>query len=187
MWATYFHKLSTNDNPQHGLCPKGPESWCKFNKAQALNQTYNPESSLTSDVLLSIKKIYQDLSQPDLLKKCLHGRTQNPNESFNNVVWSKIPKLVFVRRHTLKLGVYDAILTFNDGQSSKLAIYKKLGLTLCERSVKALREIDILRVKKAEKATESMSKEARQARRRQKTLLEDENEAGDPDYGAGLF
>ena len=45
--------------------------------------------------------------------------------------------------------------------------------------MKALREIDILRVKKAEKATENMSKEARQARRRQKRLLEDENEAGD--------
>lgn len=26
IWATYFHKLSSNDNPQHGLCPKEKDS-----------------------------------------------------------------------------------------------------------------------------------------------------------------
>ena len=30
IWATYFHKLSTDSHPQHGLCPSGPDSCCKF-------------------------------------------------------------------------------------------------------------------------------------------------------------
>ncbi|GFX12786.1 uncharacterized protein TNCV_3437601 [Trichonephila clavipes] len=26
IWAIYFHKLSTDENPQHALCPMGEES-----------------------------------------------------------------------------------------------------------------------------------------------------------------
>lgn len=34
VWATYFHKMSTDDKPTHQLCPTGPDSWCKYRKAQ---------------------------------------------------------------------------------------------------------------------------------------------------------
>ena len=103
VWATYFHRMSSDEIPQHGLCPKGPDSWCKYNKAQALNQTHHHKNSLPVDITTTLKKIYQDLANPEFLKKCLHGHTQNPNESFNSVVWLKVPKLVFVRLNTLKL------------------------------------------------------------------------------------
>ncbi|GFU72763.1 uncharacterized protein TNCV_3686951 [Trichonephila clavipes] len=33
IWAIYFHKLSTDKNPQHALCPMGEESWCGYNKS----------------------------------------------------------------------------------------------------------------------------------------------------------
>jgi len=49
---------------------------------------------------------------------------------------------------TLKIGIYDAVVSFNDGQSSWLALYKQLGLTLCKKSVKSLHDMDIVRVKK---------------------------------------
>ncbi|GFX82777.1 uncharacterized protein TNCV_385701 [Trichonephila clavipes] len=62
-----------------------------------------------------MRPIFRDLSHPDLLKKCLHGKTQNPNESFHNVVWSRVPKATFVQSETLSLGVYDAVCSFNDG------------------------------------------------------------------------
>ncbi|GFV37482.1 uncharacterized protein TNCV_1157451 [Trichonephila clavipes] len=29
IWAIYFHKLSTDENPQHALCPMGERSWCR--------------------------------------------------------------------------------------------------------------------------------------------------------------
>lgn len=122
----------------------------------------------------AIRNVYKDLSDPSLLKKCLHGRTQNNNESFNNLVWSKIPKNIFVRLMTCRLGVFDAILSFNDGASSKLDIYKRLGLkTLCSvRSVKSIRESDVLRVRKADKAMDKASKDARQERRKRKLYKE---------------
>ncbi|GFU65295.1 transposable element Tcb2 transposase [Trichonephila clavipes] len=85
IWAIYFHKLSTEDNPQHALCPL----------------------------------------EKDLLKKCLRGRTQNPNESFNKCIWERIPKTVFVGIETLKFGVMDAVICFNDGY---LEVSDELGI-----------------------------------------------------------
>ncbi|GFV21246.1 transposable element Tcb1 transposase [Trichonephila clavipes] len=42
---------------------------------------------------------------PMLLRKCLHGKTQNPNESIDNTIWSVIPRSTFLELKTLKLGV----------------------------------------------------------------------------------
>jgi len=30
IWATLYHKLSTDENPQHDKCPSGLESWCSW-------------------------------------------------------------------------------------------------------------------------------------------------------------
>ncbi|GFY23006.1 uncharacterized protein TNCV_2182671 [Trichonephila clavipes] len=41
VWAIYFHKLSTDFVPQHGLCPTSPDTWCGFNKAKLLGEASN--------------------------------------------------------------------------------------------------------------------------------------------------
>lgn len=61
------------------------------------------------------------------------------------MVWLKVPKLFFVRLDTMKL----AFLSCNDGHSSKLAVYDKLGLNLSGRSVRVLLGMDMTRLKKA--------------------------------------
>ncbi|GFX03808.1 uncharacterized protein TNCV_2113801 [Trichonephila clavipes] len=40
IWAIYFHKLSTDENPQHALCPMGEESWCGYNKSIVSGEKY---------------------------------------------------------------------------------------------------------------------------------------------------
>lgn len=37
MWATLYHKLSTDNNPLHDKCPIGEDSWCTWQKAKATN------------------------------------------------------------------------------------------------------------------------------------------------------
>ena len=32
VWALFFHVSSTDENPKHQLCPKGEQSWCKYNR-----------------------------------------------------------------------------------------------------------------------------------------------------------
>lgn len=92
IWTIYFHKLSTDEKPQHQLCPKGTDSWCGYQKSLVTKEVYNHINSLPEPVLLKIKSIFRDLSDDDLLRKCLLGHTQYPNESFNHVIWSRIPK-----------------------------------------------------------------------------------------------
>lgn len=37
VWAIYYHRLATDNNPCHQLCPPPPDTWCKYRKAQAKN------------------------------------------------------------------------------------------------------------------------------------------------------
>lgn len=66
IWAIYFHKISTDKEPQHNLCPKGADTWCGHNKAQANNETYKHKNSLPYVVLVTIKDIFKDLADPNL-------------------------------------------------------------------------------------------------------------------------
>ncbi|GFX18458.1 uncharacterized protein TNCV_3370311 [Trichonephila clavipes] len=125
IWAIFLHKLSTDEYPQQGFCPIGEDSWCGFKKAEASGKSYKHKNSLPVAVVEAMRPIFRELSHPDLLKKCLHGKTQNPNESFHNVIWSRVPKATFVQIETLSLGVYDAVCSFNDGNVSKLKRLQK--------------------------------------------------------------
>ena len=68
-----------------------------------------------------------DLSKDEILKKCLHGKTQNPNESFNNIVWSKCQKKTFCSKLIIDMGVNAAIIHYNDGLSAVNQLFEKFG------------------------------------------------------------
>ncbi|GFU94875.1 uncharacterized protein TNCV_820981 [Trichonephila clavipes] len=125
IWAIYFHKLSTEDNPQHALCPLGEDSWCGYNRSIVTGEFYIHKHSLPESILLKVKKVFRDLTEKDLLKKCLHGRTQNPNESLTNVFGSEFLKQFLL---ALKFGVMDAVICFNDGYVSRIKVFEALGI-----------------------------------------------------------
>lgn len=192
VWATYFHVMSSNSNPTHQLCPTDELTWCKYNKSLEENITYDHSQHfhLPEVIMLKIKPIFKSLSNPELLGKCLKGKSQNPNESLNNVIWSRIPKRTFVQLPTLKFGTYDAVLTFNEGFASKCKVFQQLGLQVGANMKAAMKQMDLNRVRKAEKAASDLEKKIRQSRTLSKRKLEDlYQESEDPDnpsYGAGL-
>ncbi|KAJ4425814.1 hypothetical protein ANN_27440 [Periplaneta americana] len=144
VWAIYFHKYSTDEEPYHTLCPPGTDEdcWCGYNKASVTGNKYSHQHSLPPAVMDEIKPIFRDLSNQELLKKCLHGNTQNPNESFNHCIWERIPKTVFVGLKTLKQGVLDAVICFNDGCVSRLNVLESLGIEVGPNTKTALYAID---------------------------------------------
>ena len=81
-----------------------------------------------------VKPIYLDLIKAD---KCLHGKTQNQNESYNGTLWERLPKSTYVGIDKLRLGVYDSIVNFNDGHQGTIDMFTRLGMnpgrytTLC--------------------------------------------------------
>ena len=96
--ATLFHFASSKVNNLHyPHCSTGSDSWCKYNKDRAdSTSTYNPDTVLPISIVLKLKPISEELSHGDLLGKCLHGLTQNQNESFNAMIWDRLPKSRYV-------------------------------------------------------------------------------------------
>jgi hypothetical protein len=78
------------DSPTHGLCNV---SWCKYKKSEIQNEVYNhgDHFHLPRVVMDAIKPIFRALSDPEhnYIKKCLHGKSQNANESVNLVTVAK--------------------------------------------------------------------------------------------------
>ena len=127
----------------HGLCPKGPDTWCKYNRQLECptDLPYNHKNNIPEAIMRVIKPIFRDLSNPNLLKKCTHGKAQNGNESVNSVI--RIPKNVFVTLKTLELGVYDAITCFNKGNIMKCEVLEKLGMKPGYFMVAAMEALDL--------------------------------------------
>uniref|UniRef100_A0A1B6FED2 Uncharacterized protein n=1 Tax=Cuerna arida TaxID=1464854 RepID=A0A1B6FED2_9HEMI len=139
--------------------------------------------------MLLLKPIFKQLSNPVLLKKCLKRKTQNLNESLNNLIWSRIPKRTFVSLPTLKFGVSEVILSFNNGYITKIKIMKHMYLEAGKYMIKAMELLDRKRVYESEKALTDLEKKIRLKRTLLKRRLEDIYEAAeDPEsstYSAG--
>ena len=118
--ASMFHVASSD------YCPKTPDSWCQY-QLDAINKTnlYTPGAGISEDIIFAIKPMYADLTKADILQKCLHGLTQNPNESFNSTIWERAPKTVYCG---LELAVYDAVAIYNYGRKATIDILKHLYL-----------------------------------------------------------
>lgn len=193
IWATYFHLSSTNEKPAHELCPKGSDSWCKFQRAAVTMEPYdhNKHTHLSSIVMQQIKPIFRDLSNPELLKRCLHRGTQNANESLNNLIWTRIPKNIFVMKETLELGVYEAVASYNTGNLARLDILDNLGICPGQQCVRTMKKLDEVRVKKAEKSIQELEIKCRKNLTMAKKRLEDQYEQQEgpdnPSYGPGMY
>jgi len=121
---------SSADQSYHSAyCPTGKDSWCRFQRNKAeWTKTYKPGKGLPLDVITHVKPIFQDLSSEELLSDCLHGRTQNQNESFNGTVWDRLPKSKYSGLTQLRFGVYDAVANFNIGRKASVLTFEKMGI-----------------------------------------------------------
>ena len=61
-----------------------------------------------------------------MLEKYLHGKTQSTNESFNVMIWKRVPKATHVGLDVLCVGINDAIDPFNNGEKAALDIMELL-------------------------------------------------------------
>ncbi|GFY32648.1 uncharacterized protein TNCV_674031 [Trichonephila clavipes] len=121
IWAIYFHKLSTEDNPQHALCPLGEDS------------------------------------------------------------------CVFVGIETLKFGVMDDVICFNDGYVSRIKVFETLGIKPGYNTERALLIIDNKRIFEAERIVNKVSLEARNKRRSLKRKMDKQNLDEENEYQAGKY
>lgn len=190
IWATFYHYSSTDKNPQHGNCPKGPDSWCAWQRASATNtlssfkHDYNP---LPDDVLTAIKPIYKDLSKDELLQRCVGGFTQNNNESLNQLIWKITPKILPAGSKIVNVAALVAACTFNEGMCALLLFMHGMDLKLGRNSHEYAQTTDENRVCAAEKKSATETRQARiRHRQEQKDALDIAAAAGSLLYGPGI-
>ncbi|XP_059166973.1 uncharacterized protein LOC131949201 [Physella acuta] len=132
IWAIWEHRKGIHVN-----CGE----WC----------TGQIKNMLPNFVMEIIKPVFVELSSDTLLKKCLHGGTQNANEAFHHIIWEKCPKVTFVGKDRLEIGVFDAVIVYNEGEMGRLAIFRSLGLNCGYHCISAFKKFDTTRIKAAQK------------------------------------
>ena len=183
--ASLLHVASTEENPQHHLCPKGKDSWCGY---QRDSKTYKHKKGIPKPIVELVEPIFADLADPALLKKCTHGLTQNPNECLNGLIWDRCPKSTYVEQETVALATYLAVLKFNDGDISYLKILKDLDVTPEFFTCKGAQDCDGVRIKlSAKKSSEKVKSRRKSLRHLRKKFLDDAENKEGTTYKAGSF
>ena len=105
--AIVKHYSSTKRKPQHGYCPKGKTSWCKYQVDKALGtKTYCPvKNPIAPAIQKLIEPIFQKLGDRDFLDSCKKLMSSNANESYHNVLWGLAPKERFCSPNEVQLAV----------------------------------------------------------------------------------
>ena len=128
------------------------------------------------------------ISKPELLTKCLHGKTQHPNESLNKLIWTRCPKEVWVGVNTLKQATLAAVAHFNDGYISYVKIMQQMGINLGHFSNSICQKLDNARLYNSQRKSMDSAKQRRKTLRAIKKGYQDEKQEEDGTlYAKGSF
>ena len=168
MAGLYHSVKQPNDTKRHQYCPES--SWCDFK----INGSMVDKSYHLDDVFLNLLlPVYERLSNENLLKRCISGYTQNQNESFNSLIWSRCPKHKWKNLNFVCASVHMAVLTFNHGKSfARSAVIEMLDLQPI-KSVEAIRK-DLKRMKDARRKSTTAQKKIRKVLRNRELHAENE-------------
>ena len=128
IWAVFHHSISNDDQHNHQFSPpSGSGSWCKNNRALADNEEPPKRTpKLPKDLAPFIKPVFTELSKREMLEECVLGATQNQNESFNIIIWSRCPKTGFCSLVSVEIAVSQAVITFNHGLEGLSPLFEQL-------------------------------------------------------------
>lgn len=111
-------------------CPKRTFSRCgcnhsliEMNCETSSPQNYNPEA-----VMEVVKPMFKELTDSGVLTNCVHGRTQNTNESLNQLIRCGCPNNTFGNADTLKAAANDDADCCNDENSARKLFWRPLEL-----------------------------------------------------------
>ena len=120
--ASLYHSVKLPDKERHQYCPKHKKSWCPYQKSIALGEapTYENKTYHLDPVFIEyLTPLYDRLSTPKLLKRCVPGYSQNANESVNGIVWTKCPKHLHKGAKRVETAAGSATLQFNGGATNR--------------------------------------------------------------------
>ncbi|XP_070579536.1 uncharacterized protein [Ptychodera flava] len=189
--AIVAHYSSTYDNPKHDFCPKGGDSWCKYQSDLATGKcTYRPLKRPIPDAIVELLQPEIDaLADEALLKNAEMCLTQNANESLHHVIWGLVPKEQNHGRLSLELRIAMGIAHFNSGlEKFNCRLYDGLRLPIPEISRKMWKELDGERIRDIEVKSSSPAKKRRKINKYRHLAKMDKFEYQEgPSYASGQF
>ena len=90
--------------------------------------------------------IFLGLNKDTDLEKCLHGKTQIVNESFNGTISERISKNTFVTLPNLEFGIHDSVAHCNIRMKALVLIYEKLNFIPVVYMLKGFKKRNLKRV-----------------------------------------
>lgn len=192
VWASLYHSMSTDAHPHHQRCPEGVDSKCFYKKALARgeqpgsHQDHPSHTYLSREVAEKMVTIYKRMSDETLLRRMIHGGTQNTNECLNSTIWARCPKTSFLGLKRVQGSVARAVCIFNEGAHELVGLMNKMYMDISYDTLKLLAEKDGRRMKKGDAAAKMEARRKRKMhtlQRRQHARAEDARD-GDV-YGAG--
>ncbi|PFX11246.1 hypothetical protein AWC38_SpisGene25147 [Stylophora pistillata] len=188
--AILHHCVNSTDNAkQHRFCPPGDSSWCKWQQDQATGtSTYKGDDCLPEVFVETLKPTFVSLSDSKLLERCVRGKTQNPNESINAMVWVRCPKHKHHGVKVVRCAAASAVCHFHRGAESRERLMERLSIPGGAFTEDAFRLRDNSRLRKADKQATAKEKKRRQGLQLIRTQREAAlREKEDVLYEAGAF
>ena len=119
IFAIYYHKL--ND---HKFCSKDKTTWCKhIRMIKYKSNDKQAKNLIKREIMEKTKQVFVKFTNHSLLIRCLKELTQNVCESFNSLIWIRVPKSTYRSIDSIKLGVYDAVICSNESYSHRLKVF----------------------------------------------------------------
>ena len=148
--AIFNYVIRDHNKPlaeQHGHCPKGKETWCKYWKDQ-INKSneYNDKKRRPSVFRKELEPLFTRLSSDDLLKRCLMGITEPESEAINGMLWSRCPKTIFCGKRKVMIATCQTISEFNTVAASRVTTMRLCKVKPGANLVEALKKQDTKRI-----------------------------------------
>ncbi|GFS91440.1 uncharacterized protein TNCV_4548211 [Trichonephila clavipes] len=132
IYATLFHGMSTDQEPQHKKGPSGIDSWCFYQLSSARRKKPGfhkdwVKTPINEEYLPKILPIYQRLASSELLSRCVRGLTQNSNKALHSMIWNRCSKENSAFRSRVLIAVSSEISEYNVGTLKALKTFQDVN------------------------------------------------------------
>ncbi|KAB7497545.1 hypothetical protein Anas_10778 [Armadillidium nasatum] len=155
--ASVFHHAATDKHPLHQLCPRGKDSWCKYQKDLSNNikisknwheDKKNRKYSLGREPALAVLEVMFRMTSDDVLAVVSSGM-KHINQSVQSKVWAMLPPSEVSSLIEVRYAAARVALVHNCGEEA-VKILNSLGIDSGEDLKKKRKK---KKKKKAKKST----------------------------------